>query len=147
MNVKAKLDSNLSAKVSGKLTAECGIISESVGLSGKVTAKGVTGSGKADFSATIDPGTSCLDTLKLTSFKLDYDDIKVEIDGLGIFNEFLKPLIDLIDAVFGGLIKTEVADALKPVITDLLGSVMPYCMPTAEKARRMARRPRRARVV
>ncbi len=128
MKLAAKLSSSLSAKIGGSVSAECGVVKESIGISGKATAKGVTGQGNLTYTAELSVGSSCFTALKVKSLSLDYDDIKVEIDGLGIFNSFLQPLIDLIDVLFGDAIKGEVADALKPVFNDLIGKELPFCL-------------------
>lgn len=130
LSMAAKLNKDLSAKVKGKVTAGCGGLSESVGISGKATASGVTGTGKGSFTATLDLPQSCFTEVKLTSLKLNYSKIHVDIDGLGIFNEFLQPLIDLINTVFGSAIKSEIAEALKPVLNDLIKDELPLCIST-----------------
>lgn len=128
LTMSAKLNKDLSAKVSGSVSAKCGFISEKVSISGTVTAKGVTGKATGDFTATVGVPQSCLAAVKITSFSLDYDDIKVKIDGLGIFNSLLDPLVDAVDALFGKEIKTEIADAIKPVLNDLLADELPFCI-------------------
>ena len=130
ISMAAKLNKDLSAKIKGKLTAACGILSESASISGKATATGVTGSGKGTFTATLDLAQSCFTEVKLDSLKLNYSHIKIEISGLGIFNEFLDPLIDVINSVFGSAIKSEVASALKPVLNDLIKDELPLCIST-----------------
>lgn len=127
IKLNAELTSKLKADVSGKLKAECGVISESVKISGNVKATDVTGTGKGSFSADLSGG-ACLTTVKLSSLSLDYKDIDVNIDGLGIFNDFLDPLVDLIDDIFGSAIKGEIANAVKPVLNSLLEDELPYCL-------------------
>ena len=128
LTMAAKLNKNLSAKLSGKVSASCGIVSESVGISGSVTAKGVTGKATGDFTATLSVEQSCMTSVKITKFSLNYSDIDVKVDGLGIFNSLLDPLVDAIDDLFGDAIKGEVADALKPVLNDLLADELPFCI-------------------
>ena len=132
LSMRAKLNKSLSAKVSGKISAKCGIVSDSASISGKVTAKGVTGKGAGNFTATISGTTACVTEAKITTFSLDYDDIDVKIDGLGIFNSLLDPLVDAVDALFGSAIKNEVANALKPVLNDLLKDELPFCIGVAD---------------
>lgn len=127
--VEAKLTSNLSADVGGSIKASCSGISEKVGISGKVTAKGVTGKGTADFTATISATKGCLTQLHITSLSLNYSDIDVSIDGLGIFNDLLQPLVDAINALFGSYIKDELSSVVKSVLNDLLkDDLLPYCI-------------------
>ncbi len=126
LSMTAELTDKLKAKVGGKVKASCGVISESVGINGSVKATSVTGKATADFTASVG-ATICLNSCKVTKFSLSYKDIKVEIDGLGIFNQFLGPLVDLINELFGDAIKGGIAGALKPVLNDLLKSELPYC--------------------
>jgi hypothetical protein len=129
LNVSAKLTKNLSAKLSGKITAACGGLSlPSASISGTAIASGVTGTGKANFTATIALPQSCFTQVKLTSLKLNYSHIEVDISGLGEFNEFLEPLVDAINALFGNAIKGEIAEALLPVLNDLLKDELPLCI-------------------
>lgn len=123
--ISVELTSDLSAKVGGSVEASCGGIDEKVGLSGKVTAGGVKGKGSTDFTVTLSAEQACFEELKITDFSLSYKDIDVDIDGLGIFNEFLQPLIDLINDVFGDYIE----DALSPVVKDALNGLLKDMMP------------------
>lgn len=126
--VSAELQSSLSANVSGSIEASCGGISEKAGISGKVTAKGVTGTGTADYTATFSATQSCFSKLHITDLNLNYKDIDVSIDGLGVFNEFLQPLVDAINALFGSYIKDELSSVVKNVLNDLLDDTLPYCI-------------------
>jgi hypothetical protein len=131
LDVSAKLGRNLSTKVGGKITASCGSAKESVGISGKATAKVVTGTAKANFTATLGLPESCLTKISLVknSFRLNYKDIDVDVDkDLGIFDALLNPLIDLINKVLGDKIKGEISHALEPVLDDVLMDVLPLCV-------------------
>lgn len=132
LSMDAKLNSNLAAKVSGKITAGCGGINESVSISGKVTASGVRGTGKVEYVATIATPQSCFTRMQVNNLSLNYDHIKVELKGLGIFNSFMDPLVDVIDALFGDAIKGEISKALQPVLNDLIKSELPFCIPVSE---------------
>lgn len=128
MTLSAELTSNLSADVSGSIKASCGGISEKVGISGTVIAKGVSGSGAASFTATVSANSACLTVLDITQLSLKYKDIDVNIDDLGIFNSLLQPLIDVINDLFGSYIE----DALSPVVQGVLNStlkdLLPFCI-------------------
>lgn len=131
LNVSAKLSKNLSAKVGGKITASCGKAKESVGISGKVTAEGVTGTGKMNFTAEVSRPNCCFTKLSIVknSFRLNYQDIDVDVDkDLGIFDAVLNPLIDLVNKYFGNKIKGEISKALEdPVLKDTLNGLVPLC--------------------
>lgn len=128
MTAFAKLDHNLSAKVSGNISAKCGVLSESVGISGKVTAGGVTGSGQVNFVADLSVPRICLNVLDITKLSFDYENIKVEIDGLGIFNKFLTPLVAAVDELFGDTIKSEISGVVRDELNKLLKGQLPYCI-------------------
>jgi hypothetical protein len=134
MALKARLNKSLSAKVSGKLSASCGGISESVKISGKITAKGVTGKGKGPYAATLGVPESCLQSLELSTFSLDYSSVDISIDGLGIFNSFLKPLEDVVTQLFKDAITTEVANAVKPLLNSLIADELPFCIGVTQVA-------------
>jgi hypothetical protein len=131
-NISAKLNKSLSAKLSGKITAACGGLSlPPVGISGTATASGVTGTGKANFSATVAIPQSCFTQVKLSSLQLKYQHIEVDLSGLGDFNEYLDPLVDAISELFGSAITGEIASALMPVLNDLIKDELPLCVSTS----------------
>lgn len=127
ITLDASQTSNLVAKVSGSVKAACGFISESVGISGKVTAKGVTGKAKGTFVAIISSEKACLESVNISSLTLNYSEVQAKIDGLGIFGPLLDPLVDLIDALFGKAIKEEIAKQLKPILNNLMNDELPFC--------------------
>lgn len=128
LSVSARLTSNLSADVSGSIKASCDGISEKVGISGTVTAKGVSGSGQGSFTATVAAHQSCCTKLTITKLNLNYKDIDVSIDGLGIFNDLLDPLVDAINDLFGSYIKDELSSVVKNVLNGLLKDTLPLCV-------------------
>lgn len=128
MTMSAKLNKDLSAKLSGKVSAKCGIVSESAGISGKVTAGGVTGTGKVDYAANLSVPEACLTQMTISKLSLDYKSVKAEIDSLGFFNELLAPLVDAIDLFFGDTIKGEIAGVVKSELNKLLEDVIPLCI-------------------
>lgn len=128
LSLSVKLNSDLTAKVSGKVKAACGVISETASISGKVTAKGVTGKGKATFTAGISTSKSCLNDVKITSLSLDYKNVDVKIDDLGIFNDLLDPLVDAVNDVFGKYIKDALAPVVKTELNKLIDDIVPMCV-------------------
>jgi len=124
----ATLGSTLSAQVSGKVKASCSVVSDKVGISGNVSAKGVIGTGAMTYVATLG-NTNCLTSVSIKSLSLSYSDIDVNLGGLGVFNDFLAPLVDLVDDLFGNQIR----NALTPVIEDAIDDaiqdyVVPLCL-------------------
>jgi hypothetical protein len=127
VSLAARLRSNLKADVSGGLRAKCGFIDESADIDGTATAIDVTGTGTGVLSATLDEQQACLTEVFIKQMKLDFKDINVKVDGLGVFNDYLNDLVDVIEAAFGSAIKSEVSRALTPVFNDLLASLLPLC--------------------
>jgi hypothetical protein len=128
LDFAATVNAPLSAKVSGEVEAKVEPFHESQGISGTVTATGVTGTGVMDFTATLSFPQSCFTQLTLTTLTLDYADITVRIDDLGVFNDFIKPLTDVINDLFGNDIKTKISDALPPVLNDAIAANLPFCV-------------------
>lgn len=130
MSIYVQLNSNLSTKVSGKFKASCSGISSSEKISGKATAKGVTGNGEVSFESTLSEskGESCLNTIKVTKLNFKYKDIDVKIDGLGVFNDFLKPLVDAIDDLFGEYIVDDLTPVVKNALNKELKKILPVCV-------------------
>ncbi|HEU4390483.1 MAG TPA: hypothetical protein VFV34_21950, partial [Blastocatellia bacterium] len=109
-------------------------------LSGTATASGVTGSGKVGFTANLSPAKSCLTQLRLTNFALAYKHLDVKIDGLGIFNDLLEPVVDVISLAFGTAISSLIAGALVPVLNDLMNGELSFaCQSTRTATRRTIR--------
>lgn len=132
IDMRVVLNSNLSAKVSGKITAGCGGINQSVSISGKATASGVIGTGKIVYTAQLGVPQSCYTEMKINDLTLMYNDIDVEIKGLGMFNKYLDDLVDTVEGAFGDLIKDEIAKALQPVLNDLIKDMFPFCITVSE---------------
>lgn len=128
LSLTAKLNSTLSTKVSGKIKASCSGISDSASISGTAKAKGCTGKGHATFVATISDQI-CLKSMTLSSLSLNYSDIDIDIDGLGVFNSLLDPLVDALNDLFGSYIKSDLSDVVEGVLDDLLEDELPLCLP------------------
>jgi hypothetical protein len=129
VTVNANLTTKLSSKVSGSVSAQCGILPKaSVGISGTATATGVSGKGTGTFTAHIGTEGACFTALDISSLSLDYKDIEVRIDDLGIFNTVLKPLIDLLDVFFGDTLKGEISKVTKDELNDLVHDMLPICL-------------------
>lgn len=126
ISMDAKLGDSLTTDAGGKIKAACGILSESVGISGSADASGVTGTIELNYTASVSSSEAELLNLDITSMSLNYSDLKVKIDGLGIFNDFLEPLEDLIFGVLGDWIKDTLSGVVEPIITSLLGDLVPF---------------------
>lgn len=132
IELKAVLNSDISAKVSGKITAGCGGINESVGISGKAKAEGVTGIGVMVYTAELAAPQSCYTKMEIKNLNLMYSDIDVDIDGLGMFNKFMNPLVDTVNGAFGDLIKGAISDVLETELNKLIKGIMPFCITVSE---------------
>ncbi|HGY1008155.1 TPA: hypothetical protein ACNUUR_000716 [Aeromonas salmonicida] len=111
----------------GHAEAGCGFLCPSVGLSGTVSASGVSAIGSGSFQAQIKGEQICLTNVRLGQLNLSYDNLSVNIDGLGIFNDFLHPLEDLILKQFNNQISNQIASALTPVLNSQVGIILPLC--------------------
>lgn len=127
-NVKlvAQMKSNLGINLGGSFKAGCGFLKPSVGLGGKVTISKITVNATGDFDATIGDKI-CLTDIDITNPGLNYDNINVDIDGLGIFNSLLHPLENFILGLVKGPIINTIEGALTPAINSAVKGVLPEC--------------------
>jgi hypothetical protein len=122
----AQLGSIIGIRVGGRLKAECGVIDESVGISGSVTASDVTITAAGDFTATVD-SSICLTEIDVVSPGLNYGKVNIDIDGLGILNKLLEPLEDYILGLVKGPIINLIESNLTPVINSTIKGLLPIC--------------------
>lgn len=129
VNLTAGLSAALSAHVGGAFEAKCGFIHPHVGIGGTATVTGTVAEAVGSFTATLDSssGKVCLTGIKVSGAAVDYADVKVSIDGLGIFNTFLDPLINLIISAFKGPIRSAISGAVTPIINSQIGGALPQC--------------------
>jgi hypothetical protein len=127
VNMTASLASHLSTHVGGRLEAKCGFLHPSVGIGGSATVSGVTVDATGSFTASIEGSNVCLSAITLSAASINYANVAVSIDGLGIFNAFLKPLTELITGLFKGQIRGAISSAVTPIINKELKTVMPQC--------------------
>ena len=125
--VTASLSSNLSAHVGGGIEAKCGFIHPSVSIGGTATVSGITGSAGGTFFAGVNNNQVCLNSLTITALSVNYSNIDVSIDGLGIFNTFLSPLVDAIVGLFKGQILSAISSAITPILNSVVNGAMPQC--------------------
>jgi hypothetical protein len=127
IQVNASMGGNLSANLGGGVEAKCGFIHPSVGISGSATVSGLTASAAGFFSASVNGNNVCLNSISMSNMNLNYGKLDVYVNGLGIFNTFLSPLIQLFTNLFKGQINSAIANALKPMINGQVNSLMPQC--------------------
>lgn len=127
ISLSASLSANLSASVGGEFEAKCGFIHPSVGISGSAVVSGVSGGASGSFSASVNGSQVCLNSMTISALDINYSNISVNIDGLGIFNTFLSPLTSLIIGLFNGQIKGAISSALKPVLNTQANNALPQC--------------------
>lgn len=127
VQLEANMGADIKAHVGGHVTAGCGFIHPKVGISGTVKATKVTAVTKGSFSATIKGSQACLEQITLSQLSINYGSASINIDGLGVFNTFLKPLEDFILSQFKGNIRSAVAAALTPVLNSEISKVLPLC--------------------
>lgn len=128
LTVSAKVNSNLSGTVSGKVSGKCGILHESVEISGTLKASIVVASATAQYAVTIGPEQGCLTGVTLAGLSINAGKIEVGIKGLGLFGKLLEPLAEIVvDEFKSGLTKI-VAAAVMPVLNKALTKVLPICV-------------------
>jgi hypothetical protein len=117
----------INTNLSGSVGASCGFLNPSVGLSGNVSASSVQVTGSGSFQATLNGGQICLAAARFDHVTISYSGLSVNIDGLGIFNVFLRPLENLILDQFQNQIADMLARALTPALNDEIASMLPLC--------------------
>lgn len=125
--LNAGLGSNLSAHAGGGVEAKCGFVHPNVGIGGTATVSGATGNAVGTFTASTNGGKVCLNTISIGSMAIDYSDISVSIDGLGIFNSILSPLTSAISNLFRGPIRGAIGSAVQPIINSNINDALPQC--------------------
>lgn len=126
IQLNAVLTSNLNIQVGGNFKAGCGYVEPSVGISGNVTVSGVSISATGDFKASL--GTQlCLTTIDVMNPNLNYNNLGINIDGLGILNELLGPLENFILGLVKGQIIGLIQNAITPPINNAIGGILPQC--------------------
>ena len=129
ISLSVKLSRKLSAKLGGGLTAKCGITHLHVGISGTASATGLSGTAMGNFNATftLSSGRMCLTNFSLQNLSLNYTDINVKVNHLGVFNKLLNLLVDAINKLFGKAIKGEISAKLTPVLAKQISKRLPFC--------------------
>lgn len=124
--LNAVLTSNLSIHLGGSFKAGCGFIKPSVGLGGTVTISGASINATGDFDATVG-GQLCLTNIDIMNPGLDYGNINVDIDGLGIFNSLLHPLESFILGLVKGPIVNLIEGSVTPPVNNVIRGILPQC--------------------
>ena len=126
VKLEAKLKSNLGIHIGGKFKAGCGFLKPSVGIGGTVTISSVTINASGDFDATIG-SQLCLTEIDVLNPGLNYGNINVDIDGLGIFNALLHPLENFILGLVKGPVISTIEKAVTPAVNNALKGFLPQC--------------------
>ncbi|WP_163132376.1 hypothetical protein [Agarivorans sp. Alg241-V36] len=127
------LERDISTKVLGRVRAQAKMpwpfpdVNASVAVKGKATAQGGGANGKAIFTASIKDGQVCFNKLDIYLIHLTYSNITIKIDGLGIFNELLKPVVSIIEYFFGEQLRTLVASLVQSALNQELRDLLPVC--------------------
>lgn len=124
--LSASMSSNLGINVGGKFTAGCGLVKNSVRISGRVTVSTVTVAATGDFDATVGSDI-CLTEIHISNPGLNYGNIIVDIDGLGIFNSLLHPLENFILGIVKGQLVGAIQGALTPPLNSAINGQLPQC--------------------
>lgn len=127
IHVNASMSQNLNARLSGNVEAKCGPVHPNVSLGGSATASGLVASAAGFFSASVNDESVCLDSISMSNMDVNYRDITVDVDSLGVFSFLLNPLVNVIVGCFRGQITSAIASALKPVINNQVNGILPQC--------------------
>jgi hypothetical protein len=128
LTLEVRLEQDLTTKARGSIRAKCGLVGKSKRIKGTGRVVGVSGTAYGTFKATTGMTEQCLTEVNITRIDLDYDDIKVWIDHIGIFNLYLSVLVAAFSALLGSAIKVTAAAALVRVLNPLLASEVPMCI-------------------
>lgn len=127
INVSASMSQNLNARLWGNVEAKCAFLHPSVSLGGVATVSGLSASATGFFSAFQTPDSVCLGSVSMSNMNVDYSDISVDVDSLGIFSFLLDPLVNVIVGAFKGQITGAIASALKPAVNGEVNKLLPQC--------------------
>jgi hypothetical protein len=123
IRLQATMSSNLRMDVGGKITA-AGFVSVGIGGNATMTSGSIDATG--DFVATIGDQL-CLTSIYVGTAGLNYGNINLYIDGLGIFNFLLDPLKNFILGQVKGPIINLIQQAIVPPVNNALKDVLPQC--------------------
>lgn len=127
LTLACALTNNLSANAGGSFEAKCGFMHPSVGIGGSIAVSNTTGQATGTFFATLNGSQACLESVTITNLSIGFGNVDVNIDGLGIFNSFVSPLINAIVSLFNGQISGAIASALMPILNSKVNGAMPQC--------------------
>lgn len=127
ISLNASFASNLETSLGGGIEAKCGFIHPHIGISGNTKVSSITASATGTFNASTTKGKVCIDSITVNGFNVNYGSIGVNINGLGIFNVFLKPLEDLIITILKGKIRSAITSAIKSAVNNEIKKEFPKC--------------------
>lgn len=131
ISINLKLSKDLDCNVAGKVSAGCGFIHKSAGLSGKLDASGITlsATGVLKGGASLQEQKVTIQSINVSSLNLEYKDVSVKIDGLGIFNS----LLEIISSSISGIFKQYITSSLSQIITGIINEEMRSVFPITVK--------------
>ncbi len=129
LSLKSAFDSDLTAQLSGTVSASIDSFSPSVRLNGTTSISGVTGRGDASGGAKLRLGKPplCLTEFDVGSVSISYEDIVVKIGHLGELNDILQLVSRAVQKKVGKTITVKVPPAIQTVIHKAIESELPFC--------------------
>lgn len=133
LTVSGAFASSLSAKLHGDLDAACGELEHDFKFEGTASASGLSASAKGDVTieATptgfLQPVTVCITAITLDSLTFELPTVDVEIEDLGVFNDLMNQLIEVIRSHIVTAFQTGVNELLKNALNELIKSELPFC--------------------
>ena len=128
LNMSASLSSSLSANIGGVVEAQCGFVHPHVGINGEAFVASTDANASGALTASIKGGEVCIDSIVISNVSVNFDDIQVHINGLGIFNSLERLLTNIIVGVFESQIRNAIASALTPIMNTQLQKVTSKCL-------------------
>ncbi|CAM1359926.1 hypothetical protein [Tenacibaculum xiamenense] len=126
--IEARLNKSLSLQLGGSVGAKCGFIHPSVGLGGSISVNSITGSGSGNISVSAESGKVCLSKIQIENLSFDFSNIDVSINGLGIFNVILDPLVNLFKGVIKDKVLPQIESLVKSKLNDVISGELPQCL-------------------
>jgi hypothetical protein len=124
IGLQATMSSDLRVHVGGEIRAARYL---SVGIGGNATMSSGSINATGDFVATTGDQL-CLTSIYVGNARINYGNININIDGLGIFNFLLDPLKNFILGQVKGPIINLIREAVVPPVNNALKDVLPQCI-------------------
>lgn len=125
VQIEVKLCSDIQANLDGRVSADCGIMHEEIGLSGTLKAPNVIAKSTGSLNAGINGVKLYVGSFDIIEFSMSYSHPDVYIADLGIFNNLLEPLEDALINFFNEDIKSLITTIMKSEVKEEVNKRLP----------------------